>query len=262
MKDRVRSSLLIVCALSSGTLARAAAPAARVQLGETVLTHPIQVLRLGNIAAGTETHVVLAVRREPAGPELRVFCEGPFVACRWLDRSERTDRPSAGGDLEVRLAPASAKSTPHFLIVSDERGKPITLVNVDFQLFAENRLRTVLATPSLVSGLGKAWGPWYDVCSGPAPPGYALAGDDFSVEGPERGCGSWVNCERTHRDSSNVCWKFQIQGREAVFLKNPHETVKATGKLVVSWDLVASTPKLEPLEPTASGVPAAGAGGR
>lgn len=219
-------------------------PNVTVQLGDVHLRDPVQMLTLGNVAVGSEATGELTIDVEPASQKLRVYCEGQYLFCRWAEQEQRTDHPSKGGKLLFRFAPASLEPQPHSMIITDDRGKPIALIVVDYQLLAKKSVELKLQTPGLASGFGKDWGPWYTVCSGPAPKGYTLSSEGFGVTGPDgRGCTAWVNCERHQRNDQNVCWVFQVQGREAQF-PDGADIVKANATLTVTWDLVPLTPSL------------------
>jgi len=244
-------SVGITLLLQSPILAAPPSRAARtvtVEMGDVQLQESVQLLGFGNVAPGMESKAALKITPQQTSMKIRVFCEGPYAFCRWTDRDERSDRPSAGGTLEVRFAPSQAVAEPHSLIVTDDRGKPITLVMIDYEMYDAAIATLTLRTPGLVSGMGKDWGPWYSVCAGPAPNGYTLRNDEFGVSGPDgRGCTAWVNCERVKYDNENVCWKFQVQGREAKF-PDPKEEVKANASLTVRWTLVPTPPVLSRIE--------------
>lgn len=244
-------STAIVLSLQSHILVAATNRPTRVvtvEMGDVQLQESVHLLRFGNVAPGMESKATLKITPQPSSMKIRVYCEGAYAFCRWTDRGERSDRPSAGGTLEVRFAPSQAVPEPHSLIVTDDRGKPITLVMIDYEMYDAAIATLTLRTPGLVSGMGKDWGPWYSVCSGAAPHGYTLKNDEFGVSGPDgRGCTAWVNCERVKYDNENVCWKFQVQGREAEF-PDPQEEVKANASLTVRWTLVPTNPVLARIE--------------
>lgn len=228
----------------------AAAEPVAVQLGDVHLEDHVQVLQLGNTAPGVTSEASLHIPTFTPDGQVRVYCDGPFLKCRWADRDERTDRPSPGGTLAFRFEPKEVATEPHTLIITDQRGKPQVLIVVHYLMFKTATIAQTFKTSNLASGLGKDWGPWYDVCSGPAPPGYTVTKENFEIEGGNRGCHSWGECNLKQSDNENVCYEFRLQGKEAKF-PDAAEIVKAQGNLQVSWVLIPTPPRLERVPPPA-----------
>lgn len=86
------------------------------------------------------------------------------------------------------------------------------------------------------SGVGKNFSTWYELCSGELPEGAVIKSSIFRLEG-DRSCGSWAECEQTVDTTSQVCWKFRLQGYEEKWLDS---RANSEGILTVNYSLPPS----------------------
>jgi hypothetical protein len=221
-----------------------------VKLADVALRNRLLLLSLGNVVLNKEYRATLIV--SPVVPEFtsaRAFCEGRFLHCNWIDsnggsRADRAVKLGTGRELQIVFKPLEAVAEGHSILLTDEKGKVITFVLLDYALFKQSSVELELKTPRYASGLGEDWGPWYQVCSGAAPSEYSYKSNSFSVSGDDgRGCTAWVNCEAIKADSTDVCYRFQVQGKEAKF-PDGAETKHAEATLKVRWDLIEAEPRL------------------
>jgi len=119
------------------------------------------------------------------------------------------------------------------------------MVTVDYQLFFQESFSQTFRTGNYASGMGKDFGPWYDVCSGPPLTGYALSNQSFDMSGDDgRGCLSWGKCESPSKAADGgACARFQLQGKEAKF-PDAMEVKHGSATLRVTWSLIRSEPRL------------------
>jgi hypothetical protein len=225
-----------------------------IGLGETIRRDAILLLNLGNVAVGQTVSLTLSVSRPAGGADaVWLFCEG-YLRCQWTDGS-RTDEGRIlkhEDGLKVTFTASEPRPAPSYIVINNRTSHVLNWITVDYTLFPKRVIPFDLSTPGYISGNGKRWGPWYDVCSGAAPPAYHLLPERvrFEVSGDDgRGCGAWVNCEGRQNDSANVCWRFQIQGKEYKLFQTADETKNASARLHVEWELSSQPATLVPPPP-------------
>ena len=75
-------------------------------------------------------------------------------------------------------------------------------------------LRCEKWSPSVPSGKGLDFSPWYEIVSDPNS-GYELTSSTLRLEGTHT-CGHWAQCEQVDRTNDFVKWRFRIQGTKEV----------------------------------------------
>ena len=64
-----------------------------------------------------------------------------------------------------------------------------------------------------LSGAGKNFSGWYELCSGVLPTGATIESVSFVLAG-DRSCGAWAECREKERTSTRACYEFRLQGHE------------------------------------------------
>jgi len=64
-----------------------------------------------------------------------------------------------------------------------------------------------------LSGAGKQFSDWYELCSPELAPGLVIQSAQFTLQG-DRQCNSWAECKESSRTPTRVCWQFRLQGHD------------------------------------------------
>jgi len=235
--------------IGGGGLVEAQPQPLSFKVGDSQASGTRLLVQLGSVAVGDIRQFKVEIAK-PAATALRIraFCEGKWVTCSWdgASRSDRADSNRPVETLKVAFEASEEARTLQYILVTDDRGATLAFIGLNYQLFVKKQVDLNFVTPPYVSGDGTAFGPWYTVCSGPVTEGYQLVGEEFTASGEEtRACGRWLNCEKLQSDQTNVCYRFQIQGKEEQAGKNPREIKKGSANLKVTWRLVESSPRIE-----------------
>jgi hypothetical protein len=162
----------------------------------------------------------------------------PFPPSQDLPKHVRTLEKSKIYYLGIWLdARSSSDDSPQSFFLTYQ-GRVVSTIMVDYFALKTSTIRVTQRIPGLVSGLGEGWSQAYELCSGPAPLGFTLAGRQFTVGGDERPreCNSWAKCWPTQTDDDDVCFDASIQGHQGNTVGD-EQVVHAQALLIVDYKI-------------------------
>jgi hypothetical protein len=225
-----------------------------LSLGTQKQVKDFNFIDLGAVPPSSKRQVLLGVRcLADCDLDLDLFYVGSKIKTSWVKDAatgtigSRRKITSSLSYLSVSFEAGTADTQDLQVIFLSRNSIPVARIVLDY-VVRDEMIAFNIASPRLASGVGKAFSNAdgkgdYVLCSGLPPPGYVLSSHSFTLDNVDRRCGEFSNCNLAKTDSEDVCYIFNIQGREDKDFKGV-QIAYAGATLTVNYKLNEKAPSL------------------